>query len=304
MKKLSNKVLLLTLIVLVSIFGISKWLRSPGLESTLPQQLITVDTAKVSRIKISMGGDSVEITLQKEGTTWWVSKNNKKTATDAGVIQSMLSSLIDVRPERLASRKKEKWDTYQVSDRGTRVEVYEDEDKSADVIVGKTSYSQAGAYTYSRLYDEDEVYAISGTMGYQFNKGFDEWRNKSLLRLTKDDITKVIFQYPADSSFVLEKRDSVWYVNDIKAEDSKTNTYLSQLTFKNGTTFADDFGANTPATISIQVEGKNGVLAILKAWMVENSWVVSSSTQENTFFSVGGTPIINDVFVGKKKFVP
>jgi hypothetical protein len=304
MKKLNNKVLLIALVLILSVFILSRWLRSPGLESTLPQQLVTLDTARITKLTmLGTSTDSQQVVLTKEGNTWFVSNGRKKVAADVAVVKTTLGSLTDLKPQRLASRKKDKRPLYQVDDTGTRVAVYYDEDKKAEMIIGKSSYSQAGAFTYARMSDEDEVYTVDGTLAYQFNRAFDEWRNKSLLRVNKEEIHKIIFQYPSDSSFVLEKRDSLWYVNDIKADVGKTNTFLSQLAFKNGNAFADDFVANAPPTINIQIESKLGVLANVKGWMVNADWIVSSSTQENVFFSAAGTPIIGDLFIGKEKLL-
>jgi hypothetical protein len=303
MKKLSNKILVIVLLVLAAAFALSRTFRSPGLESTLPPHLVTVDTAKITTIKISAASDSSEVTLRKEDKGWFAEQAERKVKADEGLVRAMLRSLSGLRPERLASRKREKWETYNVTDRGARLAVFYDDNKKADIRVGKTGYSSGGAYTYVRLNDEDEVYAIAGALSGEANRTFNDWRNKSLLRVNKDAIRKITFRYPADSSFVLDKRDSLWYADGENADAAKVSQYLSKLAFRNGTIFTDDFKNEVPATLSMQIEGETGTLATVKAWQRNAEWVVSGSQQEKTYF-VSDTAFVNELFIAKQKILP
>lgn len=223
----------------------------------------------------------------------------KSAETDIGTVKSMLGVLNDLKVQRLASRKKDKWDTYQVGDGATQVSVLQD-GKTTNIHFGKSNYGQGGAYTYVRLSKEDEVYAIEGFIDSHFNRTYNDWRNKTLLKLNQADIAKITFNYAGDSSFVLEKRDSVWFAANTKAEDSKVNSYLSQLTYKTLNDFADGFSsAEKPATI--QIESKNGVLATVQGWRSGDQWFVTSSVQNGVYFS-SNQSVMKDLFVGKGKF--
>jgi len=52
MKKLNNKILIGALVVLVGVFALSRWLRSPGLESNLRKQLLSLDTTNINEVRI------------------------------------------------------------------------------------------------------------------------------------------------------------------------------------------------------------------------------------------------------------
>lgn len=300
MKNLNNKILIAALVGLIGIFALSRWLRSPGLEGNVRKQLLSLDTATVSEVKIKPANyKPLELTLKKEGKIWKVLDGQKSAETDIGTVKSMLGVLNDLKVQRLASRKKDKWDTYQVGDGATQVSVLQD-GKITNIHFGKSNYGQGGAYTYVRLSKEDEVYAIEGFIDSHFNRTYNDWRNKTLLKLNQPDIAKITFNYAGDSSFVLEKIDSVWFAANTKAEDSKVNGYLSQLTYKTLNDFADDFSpADKPATI--QIESKNGVLATVQGWRNGDQWFITSSVQNGVYFS-SNQSVMKDLFVGKEKF--
>ncbi len=154
-----------------------------------------------------------------------------------------------------------------------------------------------------RLSDEDEVYTVEGFLESSFNNSFNDWRDKTLLKLNKSDITKISFRYPADSSFVLDKRDSVWFVGNEKAEPSKVEGLLNQFTSKYLNEFADGFMPSAQADVVLQIDGSAGSLATVEAWKAEPDWILTSSTQKGVYFSSKGTSVINDVLVGRRKLV-
>lgn len=308
MKKVSNKILAVTLVVLFAGFVLARVFRAPGLESNLRKTLVQLDTAKVTAIHIQSAGQAAsEIKLVKEGKDWSVVSNNQKSASDVSAVKSMLGVLSGLRTQRLASRKKDKWETYKVDEKGTHVAIFGGDSKIADLNVGKTGFSQGsygnGAFTYVRLSDEDEVYAVDGAVDSYFNKSFDDWRNKSFLRLKRDDVVKLTFRYPADSGFIAEKRDSIWYVANDKAEVNKIQKYLGQLASKNISDFAKSPDLQNEPSHTLVIEGKNGTLATVDAWRNAGKWILSSSLQKGVYFSADSTKF-NQLFVGKKFFIP
>lgn len=302
MKKLNNKILIGALVVLVGVFALSRWLRSPGLESNLRKQLLSLDTTNINEVRIKPANyKPLEVVLKKEGNRWRVYNGQQQADTEIGTVKSMLGVLKDLKVQRLASRKKDKWDTYQVGDGATQVSVLQD-GKTTEIFFGKSTYSQGGAYTYVRLSKEDEVYAIEGFIDSHFNRTYNDWRNKTLLKLNQADISKITFNYPADSSFALEKRDSVWFAGNVKAADAKVNSYVSQLSFKTLNDFADGFSSAEKPTATLQIESKNGVLATVQGWKNGEQWILTSSTQSGVYFSAAQS-IAQELLATKGKFL-
>jgi hypothetical protein len=315
MKKLNNKILIIVLIALVGIFVLVRMFRTPGLESNLKKELVTVDTAKVTLIKLWPKVDNgEEIQFVKESKKWSVRKGEKQYNLEQGAAGSMLGYLVKMVPQKMVTRKKDKWADYQVGDSSTRVQVLADGDVVADVRFGRLGFNQnqmqqqqqfggfGGAFTHVRLEGEDEVYTVEGFLESSFNRSLNDWRDKSLLRLEKDQIMKVAFNYP-DSGFVAEKREKKWWIGDQLADSTKFKSYLTQLENKNASAFADDFTPNNQPALVLTIDGANGSLATLQAWKREKDWVITSTQQQGVYFSTEGSSFFNTVFERKKNLV-
>jgi len=309
MKKLSNKILLIGLIVLIAAFAASRFFRSPGLESNLRKELLKLDTVAVDEIRILPAKERVEeLKLRREGNNWKVSKAERKESANLASIKSVLGSLANMQAQRMTSRKREKWNDFNVGDNSTHVSVYQHGNKIADFHVGKLGFTQSsdggfgGAYTYVRLSDEDEVYSVEGFLESTFNNSFNDLRDKTFLKLNKSEITKISFRYPADSSFVLEKRDSIWYAGTDKADPSKVENLLNQFSSKYLTEFVDGFTPTSQPQVILKADGQSGNLLTIEAWKRdETDWILTSSVQKGVYFSSQGSTIVGDVFLGKSK---
>jgi hypothetical protein len=179
----------------------------------------------------------------------------------------------------------------------------------ADLRVGKTGFNQqpgqqqfnpGGVFTYVRLSDQDEVYAVEGFLESTFDRSYNDWRDKAFLRLKQNTITKVSFTYPADSGFVIEKRDKKWWLNNTEADSAKVKSYLAQLEYKNATSFTDDFSGKASPQVVIQFNGVAGNLATVQAWKRTDDWVINSSHQKEIYFSSKG---LESVLERKKNFL-
>jgi len=314
MKKLNNKTLILILIALVGIFVLVRLFRTPALESNLKKELVAIDTSKVTLIKVwSRSERGGEIQFVKGTMKWTMKKGDKQYNLEQGTANSLLGYVINLAPQKMVTRKKEKWDAFQVGDSSTRVQFLADSDVLADVRIGRVGFNQnqmqqqqqfggggfGGAFTYVRLNSEDEVYTVDGFLEPSFNRSLNDWRDKSLLRIKKDQVVKVLFNYP-DSGFVADKREKKWWVGNTLADSVKFNSYLSQLEYKNASTFVDDFSPARPPDISLNIDGATGPIATVQAWKREKDWVITSTLQSGVYFSSESSGIFSSVFDSKK----
>jgi hypothetical protein len=315
MKKVNNKILILVLIALVGIFVLVRLFRAPALESNLKKELTTVDTSKVTLIKLWPESENgKEIQFVRASNKWIVKQGDKQYNMEQGSAGSLMGYLVKLTPQKMVTRKKEKWSDYQVGDSATHVEVIAGKETVADLRIGRIGFDQNqmqmqqqqygrggfnGAFTYVRLEDEDEVYTVDGFLASSFNRGLNDWRDKSLLRIKKDQVTKVAFNYP-DSGFVADKRNTKWWIGDQMADSTKFKNYLNQLEYKNASSFADGFTPSKQPDITLNIDGAPGPLATLQAWKRESDWVVTSTQQPGVYFSTEGSGIFNTVFERSK----
>lgn len=312
MKKINNKVLVIGLVALVAIFVLSRVFRSPKLEGNLRKELVSIDTAKVSEFRIARS-QSNAIRISKEAGKWYVHDANKKFAADRDVVKSVITTVSTLRAQRMVSRKEDKWESYQVDDKGMTVLVYYGKDVETEFKVGKTGFNQSAGnsqfgggqnfqpFTYVRMSGENEVYIVDGFLESTFNRPVNEWRDRRFLRVSQDLVRRIAFNYP-DSSFVVEKKDSVWTVGSRQVEEASVKPYLRTLSSKNIEAFVDDAPPSGSPDFSIQISGEKDELAKVEAWKTESRWVLRSSLQPDVYFEGTEPNGVADVFVGQARF--
>lgn len=297
MKSLNNKLLIGVLLGLVAVFVATRMLRNTSRTTNMKQELVSVDTSKVDQIKIypqSQKGE--ELKLVKQGKVWQISSGTKSGVVAAGEANAAMNYFIKLRPLQLISRKKEKWNEYQVGDSSTHVQLLAGEKVLADVRIGRVGFNQVpggqfgagGIFTYVRLEGEDEVYSVEGFLESTFNRSLNDWRDKSFARLKDATISKITFRYPADSSFVLEKRDQKWFAGSTAADSTAVANYIRQFEFKNATTFVEDFSPTTASDAAVVFSNESGTVLTIEAWRRADDWAVMSSLQNKIYFSSKG----------------
>ncbi len=312
MKKLNNKILFGFLIGLAAIFALSRVFRASKRQSNLRTELLKIDTAAVNKVLLFAAVEKgKEIALNREGNKWIAKKEKSTARTEQGSVNNAIATLANLKPLRLITKKKEKWNEYSVGDSSTRVQLYKGDVVVADIHVGRVGFNQSsdgqfnpgGIFTYVRLTNENEVYAVEGFLESSFNRSYTDWRDKSFLRIKKEQITEIQFIYPGDSSFVLTKKDNGWWIGAEASDSIKVNSYLSQLEYKNANGFADEFLAMGKGDVSIQLKGAPGVIATVEGWKRPTDWVLKSSWQPTIYFSSENSGLVKTLFEPKKNFL-
>lgn len=297
MKKFSNKILIITFLALVALFAGSKLFHSPARESNIDATALVVDTAGITSIALHAGQDSGEIRLQKEGSLWTVSHNGKRVHAQAADVNSLLTALAGLKPQRIVSRKPEKWDQYGVGDTtAVRVVINNSTGDKRDLFVGEESSGN----TYVRSDEGAEVFVVNDNLRMKTNLEFNDWRDPAVLRLQNERITKITFEYPADTGYVVEKKGS-WMIGGRKADSAAVETYLRQLRFVDHTRFADTFSTvrEPDVTVTFQEGAKE---TVIKGWNTAfYQWVITSSRQPDVYFLDQKMVLPRSIFVGKKK---
>ena len=296
MRQKTNNILIIILVVLAGGFVLAKVFRSPALESNLDKDIFHVDTAKVVEIRIDGGNDST-LTLKKSDGRWMVEQQSRSAVAEPYQLQTLLETLTNVEPERIVSRKKEKWTDYEVGDSSAfRMVAYgANREELAKWRIGR----QTGGTTYLRTEDDPEVYAVTANLHTRFAKKFNDWRDKTFLHLKKTLVEKVSFRYPADSGFVLEKRSGAWMIGTERADSMSVENYLSKLQSKDLTHFVDAWSPTGDADITLRIEGSALPETEVKAWKeTGRRWILASTAQPGVYFR--DSTFTRDLFTGKR----
>lgn len=251
-----NKItrLLIVLVVLVGVFLIVKFTGNSGRSESFRSTLVELDTAKVTKVEILSPSDTTVLT-KSEGK-WTV---NKEYLADANTVKGMLANLQRIEPSRIASRSEDSWKDFQVDETGTRVVVYESGDKTLDIILGRFNVEgQRSYYSYVRLSEDPDVYVAKDFMKMSISEGSEAYRNDDVLRLQKDSIQSVAFNYP-DSAFVLEQGPSGWETGGMVADSASVVNYLQGLRFLNSRKFAKSTSSSVAYDVSYSLSNGSTV---------------------------------------------
>lgn len=323
LKKFSNKTLIIVLAVLVILLLVNKFFFSAKHEKTFKTELFGFDTSAITAISLypkAEQGQEIRFSKESDGK-WMVAKDNKKAEADLSAVDKIVNGLLQIKPERLAAKKKDKWRDFEVTDSlGTRIKLYAGKNEVADVYIGKFGVQQRNdmpqgmnfnqqnnirGISYVRLADEDEVYAVEGFLTMTFNQGYNSWRNRTVTKLNSDNITKVVFSYPADTGFVLENIDSTWLVSGVPVDENKVKSYLKTLSNQSNSNFADDFVAARQPILKISIEGNNMAPVSIECYPgnTENNFILHSSQNPAVYFSSDASGLYKNVFKGKSEFL-
>lgn len=298
--KVSNKTLIMILGVLIVIAAIYIIVESSRGERTFKAELVNIDTTKVTAISIyPRATNHKEVRLYKEGDkNWKIRLNSNQTANvPENKIKSLLSMLIQVKPLRLAAQDKSKWAEFKVDTAGTRVKVFEGNNNTLDLIIGKFSFQQPRQINnFVRLTDEDEVYETAGFLDMSFNQKPDYFRNNMIVDDNTANWKKLTFTYPEDS-FELVKNDNVWTINGEKTDSAITANYLRTLSHLSSTSFIDNPGILQKAEYTLTIESSANGAIVVTAYGDTTNTILTSSENEGTYFNGKPNGLMQKIFV-------
>ena len=285
---------LIIIYILVDVFGDKT--KSKGLRTAL----VTIDTAEITKIQVSTTGKKT-ILLKKENK-WFIELSTGKTIpAEKGSILNLFNTLKTIEPSRLISRDKIKWAEYQVDSVGKRIEIFEDNDKTADLVIGKFNMEGQNNYnTNVRVFDETEVYAVNNFFSFSISDDPSEYRNQVVVNCNKDSLLEINFQYP-DSSFVLKKQNQKWWIDTETVDSTAIETYLQSIAYNTNKNFENQFQKQTDAPFRIQIKLRGQAPITIEAHQnPAGQYIINSTANPEAFFL--DEALTNNLLKGKTFF--
>lgn len=302
-KKFNTKTLLIILVILGGIAAYNKY-NSNKNENTFRDEFVKVDTSTVTQILIYPKADKgKEIKITKVAAGWELQNDKIKTVADSNAVRSLLSNFVDVKSVSLGAADKSGWADLQVTDTsGTRIKIIT-KDQTFDMIVGKFGYdpSSRNGSTYIRHTNEEQVYVIEGFLSMSINQGFNSWRNRSFIIGNKDNWNTLTFNYPGDSSFVINKQNNAWLVNGEVGDSAKIIQFLNGLSNLQSSGFVENYTPGSTPVYALSIHGNNQTAISVQAYAADSTqkFILHSSQNADAYFSEAQSNIVNRVFVGK-----
>lgn len=274
-------------------------------ERTFKDDLVEVVADDVTEILLyPKATNGEEVKLLKEDGAWWLVNKDEKYPADNSSASSIISELNRMKPESVVSTSEKRWGQYEVNDSlGSRVILKSGSKNIADVMIGKMAFSQPRkATSYVRLTDDQVVYGVNGYLSMTFNRDLNSFRNKKVVDVKKEDLTRLSFSNPMNGSFTLEKVNEKWMVNSTPADSAGVAEFLTGIQRLNHYTFADDEPVGEPL-YSLKIEGNNMDQTVeVKGYPALNEKIVVTTSQnEGNYFD--GEGIKDKVFPILDKFL-
>jgi len=136
-----------------------------------------------------------------------------------------------------------------------------------------------------------------------FSKDANSFRDGTVIKDEPNSWTKLEFDYPADSSFTLNKMNNKWYIDDIETDSAKTESYLRKLSNLTQTRFVDDdiVQAGQKSTYKLTISNDKLEFIELSAFVDSTNYVIVSS--ENPEANFDGKTLGGTVFLSDKSFL-
>lgn len=255
----------------------------------------------------------------KENNKWRISQGSIVSDPAQGAIQNIFTEILSLKPKSLAAIDKSKWEEFELTDSlATRVKLFDIKGKElADILIGKFSYKKINSpnnysggnniegTSFVRVNGENEIYAVDGFLAFSLSGKFSDWRNKNFIRCKKDDILKVTFTIPGDSSYVLLKKEKTWFADNQQADSTSVSSYLNSLAYIDGQDFKDGYRPVSNPEYQMVVEGNNLLNFSIKCFSVEGSdeYIMNSSLNPDVYFSSKRSGIFSQIIKPKNHFL-
>ena len=306
--KISSKTLIIIFVVLFVFAAIYIYYDSTHEERSFRKDIVNIDTSKVTSISIyPKATNHKEVKIFKEGKNWLVQlSNNNSVPAENSKVKNLLNQLSEIKANSVAAQDEGKWSEFKVDTSGTRVEVFEGNDNTLDITLGKFSYQQPRSMaTYVRVKGDKNVYEVNGFLEFTFNQKPNYFRNSSIVDDDYSHWNRLTYKYPADSSFQLIKdTTNHWTINNIKVDSSKTVNFLRTLSHISGTDFVDnpDESLLSRAVHTLTIETSALGAITISAYIDSTSYLIHSSQNPDAYFNGKTNNLWQKIFVGKNYF--
>jgi hypothetical protein len=242
---------------------------SPGAVTVpLPKiKLAAEDVDKLTKVEIKNGTKS-QVTLEKDGDSWKVTKPVASPASQANV-KSMLDNMKELEAKEVMDPGKGQYAVFDLEDdKAVRVTAFKGGDKVVDALFGKTG-SRGQMF---RVPDRDGVFIAKGYASYQYQREVKDWRDRDLLKFEDGNVISVgIARQAGNLSF--SKSDDKWTATlkgmplaDFDAEKIKDmlRSYksLTAEDFADGKADAETGLDKPEATVTIVLKDNGGTIKL------------------------------------------
>ena len=153
-----------------------------------PPKILTLKQEDISKIDLKKkGGD--ELVLAKDSEGKWQITSPEPLGVEQSTVSPMLSSLSTLTSERLVEEKASDLGQYGLSDPALVATITEKNNKTHELLLG--DQTPAGSAVYAKLDGDPRIFIIASYNKGNIDKSVNDLRDKRLLTVDADKISKV-----------------------------------------------------------------------------------------------------------------
>jgi hypothetical protein len=222
--------------------------------------------------KVELGG-AEPLVLEKRDGAWTVASKaapDVRYPADDALVSGLLSALAKVESDDFVSERPEKHAEYEVDDaKGLSLEASTASGVVRKLVLGKTS-KQGGVYV--REAGRNDVFVVTGALGYQARRDLSGWRKKAIATAKADEVTKLTVTPPSEPPFTIALEEGTWRLEspapkgfrfDAAAAQRLVNT-LTSLSAQRFSAAGDADATQGPGTTTLALTKKDGQVVTVR----------------------------------------
>ena len=297
LKRISLTVWLLAILVLLgTAYAISLLVDNKGRSEEFSQELVSGKAENITQLLLIQPSDSIRLV---KDSVWWVRLRHagvlQSFPTDSGSVEDVLSSLYEIKPDRIHSKDSAQWADLSLDSTGMRVQAFENDSKRVDLLFGKSTKDRR-RLTYIRQANSAITYImenLSSALLYPTSRYF---RDKTITATDTAFLESVTFSYRIDTGAwsvppayeLVRDINNNWTIEGAGVNEVALKRFLNFSINLAGSFFAEPNEITIPEvpTCRMQVRENNGFTYEVVAWREESldSWIVQSSLNTSAYF--------------------
>jgi len=194
-----------------------------------PPKVLTLNEGDISKVDLKRkGGD--EVIVAKNGSGKWQITAPKSVEADQSAVSGIVSTLSSLNSERLVEDKAGNLNQYGLSEPVLEAAITEKENKTKKLLIGDDT--PTGSAVYAKLNDDPRIFTIASYNKNSIDKSANDLRDKRLLTVNGDKITKLeLVAKKQDLEFGRNKDQ--WQIvkpAPLRADGSKVEDLIRTLT--------------------------------------------------------------------------
>lgn len=305
--KLRTKHLLLLLLVLAAIWWFSGRVSPRAQQRTFRERILKLDTNTITGFTITpaLNKGFPPIRFQRAGEGWRMFWGTDSGYVDEHPVHELLHSWSDMRVVRLAGRMADVRDRYDLGDSAADRLTIVAGKETKELLVGRQTAGEP-PMTVVNIPGDESAYAIEGSLGSYTDFTFSEWLPKYLVTGDPSNWTRLTFNFPADTGYVMERSGGHWLIDGVTTDSSRTDKFLRSLARARGrsaTDPADTLGA-VPQFRLVVEDSTRTIPIIVVVFASKGKFIVRSSLNPQTVMPFDGREEVPRMFRPRTAFLP